>query len=215
MSDHPPFAVTVDLAVFTIHEGTLAVLLVRRGEDPFAGHWALPGGFVEIDEDAATAAWRELAEETGLERFSGHLEQLATYSRPDRDPRMRVVSVAHVAFAPGLARHVPTAGSDAAAARWWPVEDLGLDGADETSVELAFDHAEILRDALSDYRPAVRRLRPVYGNFRPGDVRHSQADIDKARRLLGYRPSHQLGEGVQAAMPWYVSRFAVADEARQ
>ncbi|HPF80442.1 NUDIX hydrolase [Nostocoides australiense] len=155
MSDHPPFAVTVDLAVFTIHEGTLAVLLVRRGEDPFAGHWALPGGFVEIDEDAATAAWRELAEETGLERFSGHLEQLATYSRPDRDPRMRVVSVAHVAFAPGLARHVPTAGSDAAAARWWPVEDLGLDGADETSVELAFDHAEILRDALERVRSKI------------------------------------------------------------
>ena len=83
---------------------------------------------------------------------------------------------------------------------------------DRTSLNRLF---EILRDALSDYRPAVRRLRPVYGNFRPGDVRHSQADIDKARRLLGYRPSHQLGEGVQAAMPWYVSRFAVADEARQ
>ncbi len=154
---HQPFAVTVDLAVFTIHEGTLSVLLVQRGEEPYAGHWALPGGFVEIDEDTSSAAWRELAEETGLERFSGHLEQLATYSAPDRDPRMRVVSVAHVAFAPGLARLGPRAGSDAAAARWWPVEDLGIDGESgrETGVILAFDHAEILRDALERVRSKI------------------------------------------------------------
>ena len=154
---YPPFAVTVDLAVFTIHEGTLAVLLVQRGDAPFAGHWALPGGFVGIAEDAASAAWRELAEETGLERFSGHLEQLATYSAPDRDPRMRVVSVAHVAFAPGLARSGPTAGSDAAAARWWPVEDLGLDAdaPGEGSLDLAFDHADILRDALERVRSKI------------------------------------------------------------
>ena len=80
---------------------------------------------------------------------------------------------------------------------------------DRTSLNRLFD---MLRDALSDFRPDVRSLRPVYGGFRPGDVRHSQADIDKARRLLGYRPSHRLEDGVRVAMPWYVSRFAVADE---
>jgi len=80
---------------------------------------------------------------------------------------------------------------------------------DRTSLNRLFD---MLRDALSDFRPDVRSLRPVYGGFRPGDVRHSQADIDKARRLLGYLPSHRLEDGVRVAMPWYVSRFAVADE---
>jgi len=142
---YPPFAVTVDLVVFTIRGGQLSVLLVERANDPYAGTWALPGGFVDIDEDAETAAWRELLEETGVERFEGHLEQLRTYSDPDRDPRMRVVSVAHVAFAPDLPE--PIAGDDAAAARWWAVDDVV---AGEPA--LAFDHAEILADAVERVR---------------------------------------------------------------
>jgi 8-oxo-dGTP diphosphatase len=152
-TEHPPFAVTVDLAVFTVRDGALAVLLVERGSDPYAGHWALPGGFVEPDEDAETAAWRELREETGVERFGeagGHLEQLRTYSAPDRDPRMRVVSVAHVALAPDLPE--PSAGSDAAGARWWAVEDLLGEAAGEDRPVLAFDHAEILEDAVERVR---------------------------------------------------------------
>ncbi len=151
MAEHPPFAVTVDLAVFTIRDGHFSVLLVERGAEPYAGSWALPGGFVEPDEDAEQAAWRELHEETGVARFGdmgGHLEQLRTYSAPDRDPRTRVVSVAHVAFAPDLPE--PAAGSDAAGARWWVVDDLLAAGPDAPA--LAFDHAEILRDAVERIR---------------------------------------------------------------
>ncbi|CAN5374847.1 NUDIX hydrolase [soil metagenome] len=163
-AEHPPFAVTVDLAVFTIRDGQFAVLLVERGSEPYAGSWALPGGFVEPDEDAETAARRELHEETGVARFGdhgGHLEQLRTYSAPDRDPRMRVVSVAHVAFAPDLPE--PSAGSDANGARWWVVDDLLAAPGDAAAEELgqgaavdvprlAFDHAEILRDAVERIR---------------------------------------------------------------
>ncbi|MBK0332870.1 NUDIX hydrolase [Brachybacterium halotolerans subsp. kimchii] len=146
-SKHPPFAVTVDLAVFTIRSGALSVLLVRRGADPYEGSWALPGGFIEPDEDAATAAARELVEETGMDTAGYHLEQLRTYSAPDRDPRMRVVSVAHLAFAPDLPD--PTAGDDAAFARWWGVEEI-LE--DPDAPQLAFDHREILTDALERVR---------------------------------------------------------------
>lgn len=145
-SAYPPFAVTVDLAVFTIRDGALSLLLVERANEPFAGHWALPGGFIDVDEDALTAAKRELAEETALGELSVHLEQLKTYSAPDRDPRMRVVSIAHVVLAPNLAE--PQAGSDASDARWWTVEDV----LDEDGPPLAFDHAEIVADALERVR---------------------------------------------------------------
>jgi len=151
----PPFAVTVDLAIFTIRAGLLAVLLVQRRDHPYRGFWALPGGFVQADESTDQAARRELAEETGVSAFAGHLEQLRTYSDPGRDPRMRVVSVAHVALAPDLPDVRP--GGDAAAARWWPVEDVGLDdtGLDNTGgdgLPLAFDHARILADARDRVR---------------------------------------------------------------
>lgn len=147
----PPFAVAVDLAIFTIRAGVLAVLLVQRRDHPYQDYWALPGGFVRAGESADEAARRELAEETGVSAFTGHLEQLRTYSEPGRDPRMRVVSVAHVALAPNLPD--ARAGGDAAAARWWPVEDLGLEDAGLADAPaLAFDHARILADALDRVR---------------------------------------------------------------
>lgn len=132
-----PFAVTVDLAVLTLRAGALHVLLVERGQEPYAGQWALPGGFLLPRESAETAARRELAEETGLSDVSGlHLEQLRTYSEPDRDPRMRVVSVAFTALLPDAPE--PHGGGDAAQARWLPY-DPGR--------TLAFDHERILADA--------------------------------------------------------------------
>ena len=113
------------------------MLLVERGQEPYAGRWALPGGFLLPDESAETAARRELAEETGLADVSGlHLEQLRTYSEPGRDPRMRVVSVAFAALLPDPPE--PHAGTDAAEARWMPYDQAR---------GLAFDHDRILADA--------------------------------------------------------------------
>ena len=139
-------AVTVDIVVLTIRGGRLSVLLVRRGAPPFEGQWALPGGFVETDEDLDAAAERELCEETGLDAVPGHLEQLRTYGAPGRDPRMRIVSIAYLALMPDLPS--PSAGSDAAEARYWAVEDL--DGPD--GPPLAFDHDQIVRDAVERAR---------------------------------------------------------------
>lgn len=143
---YPPFAVTVDLVVLTIRSGALSVLLIRRGNEPFAGRWALPGGFVEIGEGLVEAARRELVEETGVDLGRVHLEQIATYGDPLRDPRQRVVSVAYLAVAPDLGE--PSAGDDAAAADWVAVPGL-LGRVDD---EPAFDHAEILRDGVERAR---------------------------------------------------------------
>jgi 8-oxo-dGTP diphosphatase len=139
------FAVTVDLVVFTVRDEQLCALAVKRGGPPFKGRWALPGGFVEEDEDLLDAALRELAEETGLVELPVHLEQLATYGAPRRDPRQRVVSIAYLALAAELPD--PAAGSDAAAARWRPVDELL--GA---RPRLAFDHDQILEDGLERAR---------------------------------------------------------------
>ncbi|MEU0538202.1 NUDIX hydrolase [Amycolatopsis tolypomycina] len=140
---HPPFAVTVDLVVLTLTGEELCALVVRRGIPPYLGDWALPGGFVRPDEDLADAARRELAEETGLAPGTVHIEQLAGYGAPDRDPRMRVVTVAYLALAPDLP--VPQAGTDAAEARWAPVRSLRAE-------RLAFDHDRILADGVERAR---------------------------------------------------------------
>lgn len=141
--EFPPFAVTVDVVALTVRHDELHVLTVRRGEEPYLGALALPGGFVRPDEDLAQAAARELAEETGVRDASAYLEQLGTYGAPGRDPRMRVVSVAYLALAADLPD--PRAGGDASDSAWVSVARVA-------AAPLAFDHATILRDGVERAR---------------------------------------------------------------
>ena len=117
-----PMHVTVDLVVLTVRVGEFLALTIRRKLEPYAGQWALPGGFVLGEEDLVDAAHRELSEESGIAGLRTHLEQLRTYGEPGRDPRGRVVSVAYLALVPDPGE--PVAGSDAAEAAWTPVESL-------------------------------------------------------------------------------------------
>ncbi|HET8929120.1 MAG TPA: NUDIX domain-containing protein [Acidimicrobiales bacterium] len=154
LSHYPPMAVTVDLACLTIRGGRLAVLLIERGGHPFRGRWALPGGFARADETLSESAHRELAEETATS--VAHSEQLGTYGDPGRDPRGHIISVAYLAFGPDMAN--PEAGDDAAAARFWTIEDLDLDGnrgsdtGHGAGIDLAFDHRLIIADAVERAR---------------------------------------------------------------
>ena len=143
-SAFPAFAVTVDVVILTMCEGTLCVLLVRRGVAPFEGMWAIPGGFKRPTETLDEAAKRELSEETGVDS-EGLLTQFGAYGDPGRDPRMSVVTVAYLAVLRDLGSIV--AGTDAAVAALVPVT-LALDG----ETELAFDHARIVRDAVDRVR---------------------------------------------------------------
>jgi 8-oxo-dGTP diphosphatase len=141
--EYPRPAVTADVVVFTFQEDELRILLVQRKHDPFAGEWALPGGFVEIDEGLDDAARRELQEETGVADV--YCEQLYTFGRPDRDPRGRVITVAYLALLSRdqAAQQQMRAGDDAGDARWWNIHALPT---------LAFDHAPIVEYALQRLR---------------------------------------------------------------
>jgi 8-oxo-dGTP diphosphatase len=140
---HPHPAVATDIALFTVRDRRLQLLLVRRGAAPFRGAWALPGGFLGIDEELEPCARRELAEETGIGNV--YLEQLYTFGQPDRDPRERVISIAYLGLTP-FDRVSPRAGSDAADVRWYPFDTLPT---------LAFDHGRI---AALAHRRLVAKL---------------------------------------------------------
>ena len=143
-SAFPAFAVTVDIVILTMSERTLQVLLVRRGEAPFEGMWAVPGGFKRPTETLDEAALRELSEETGMEIVT-HPTQFGAYGDPGRDPRMNVVTVAYLAVVRDVGAVV--GGTDASEAALMPVSTVLNE-----DLDLAFDHAQIVRDAVERIR---------------------------------------------------------------
>lgn len=143
--EYPRPAVTVDCVIFGLDESsTLKVLLIKRAHEPFRDQWALPGGFVDMDEPLETAALRELEEETGVKDL--FIEQLFTFGDPDRDPRGRVISVAYYALV-NLEEHPVRADSDARNVEWFDIEALP---------KLAFDHGKIMNTAIKRLRSKVR-----------------------------------------------------------
>lgn len=138
---YPHPSVTTDCIIFGFDGGKLKVLLVKRGGEPYLGWWAFPGGFVKIDESAEDGALRELKEETQLS--TSYMEQLHTYSSPDRDPRERVITISYLAL---VKISEVKGGDDATEARWFPIDNVP---------HLAFDHDVILRDALARLRERI------------------------------------------------------------
>ena len=135
---YPRPAVTADCIVIT-EETDAKVLLIQRGDEPYKGCWAFPGGFMNMDETTEQCALRELEEETGLK--VAELHQIGTYSKVDRDPRGRTITVAYLAI---IEKPISVAGQDdAAKAEWWPLSSLP---------QLAFDHDEIMADAIGLYK---------------------------------------------------------------
>ncbi|HEV2027879.1 MAG TPA: NUDIX domain-containing protein [Candidatus Dormibacteraeota bacterium] len=216
-SQFPAFAVTVDVVILTMSDSRLHVLVVRRGVAPFEGMWAIPGGFKRPTETLDEAATRELAEETGVDSAS-LLTQFGAYGDPGRDPRMNVVTVAYLAVLRRVGAVV--AGTDAADAALIPVSEA-LNG----KIELAFDHAQIVRDAVERVRVdlgltgiatafvgptfTVAELRAVYeavwgvhldgANFRRRVVAESGWVIPTGRRarpgLTGGKPAELFRAG--------------------
>ena len=144
--DYPRPAVTTDCVIFGYDGKELKVLLIERGIEPFKGCWAFPGGFLNMDEDALAGARRELKEETGLE--DAFIEQFHTFSEPGRDPRGRVITIAHYAL---VKIQEVEGGDDAAQARWFPIGE---------GPPLAFDHDRILRMAMSRLKERIH-FEPV------------------------------------------------------
>lgn len=237
---YPPFAVTVDIVLLTVVDGELRVLLIQRGEPPFPGDWALPGGFVLPDEDLDDAAERELLEETGIRSGQTHMEQLGAYGDPGRDPRMRVVTVAYWATAAQLA-DTPRGGGDAAHAEIIPLAELQAG-----RVSLAFDHRRIVDDALDRLRSGletttvahrfcppeftIRQLQAVYeavwgtkldpGNFQR-DMTHRKGFLIPVEGRTpsgerGGRPARlwKAGESPALDRPYYRSPGRIRREGR-
>ena len=155
--EYPRPSVTVDIVVYGYDGGKqLKMLLIQRGSDPYKGSWALPGGFVDMDETLEAAALRELEEETGVKDL--YLEQLYTFGTPGRDPRGRVISVAYFSLV-NLQDHPAVAASDADQAEWFPINDLP---------DLAFDHRDIIDTANSRLAAKVR-YQPIGFELLPNE----------------------------------------------
>ncbi len=157
---YPHPAVTTDCVVFGFDGVHLNVLLIERGHEPFKGSWAFPGGFLNIDEDAPDGARRELLEETGLQ--VSNVEQLGAFTRPDRDPRERVISIVYFTL---MRTGEVTGGDDAAKAQWFPINRLP---------ELAFDHQQIFEQALERMS---HFLKLKTGNFMSSDFTYEEIDM--------------------------------------
>ena len=209
-----PINVAVDLVVLTLRQGRLSVLLVQREDEPFAGTWALPGGFVHLEEDLLAAAHRVLQSEASLGREHTYLEQLRTFGDSGRDPRGRVISVAFMALGADLPD--PVFGPGAADARFWNLTDVD-------PAALAFDHAEILETAVERARAkleyttlatsflprefTISQLRGVYesvwgtsldpGNFHRKATRSPGFVVDLGTQTdgTGGRPARLFGAG--------------------
>jgi 8-oxo-dGTP diphosphatase len=204
-ADYDRPSVTVDIVLFTILESSLKVLLIQRKSWPFEKYWALPGGFVQMEEDLDTAAYRELKEETNVNRQVVYLEQLFTFGEPDRDPRTRVITVAYFALV-GADKLDLKADDDAADVGWFSAYE---------PPDLAFDHGEILSYAIQRLRYkleysavgfqllpetfTLRELQEAYeiilgekldkGNFRSKLRKTDVVEATKYYRETGGRPA--------------------------
>lgn len=192
--DYPRPAVTLDLAVFAAGEDGIKVLLIRRDREPFAGHYALPGGFLEMEETLEAGAVRELNEETGLV-LPDPPDFLGVYGDPGRDPRGRVITIAYTALAPELGAVV--AGDDAREAVW-------LDLAETNSEPFAFDHDRILADAR---RWLDRAARGTAG------LRLLGREFDRGRARLIHRSATGSEDGFPPWLDEMIRCGAIAETA--
>lgn len=178
--EYPRPAVTVDAVVFCLEGDSLRVLMIRRKHDPFAGRWAIPGGFLEIDEPIEHATRRELQEETRLKRIA-HLTFLGVFGKPGRDPRGRTISLAHAAVVRGPVPWV-AGEDDAAEAEWLEIDQL-------TKEKLAFDHREILELARTWLAKAVDEglvgLAMLPKTFSREDARRLHKALGQTNRAAG------------------------------
>jgi 8-oxo-dGTP diphosphatase len=168
---YPKPSVTVDTIIFALEKDQLQILLIQRKGEPFKGKWAIPGGFVDIDEPLETAAYRELQEETGL--TSVQLAQFRSFGDPGRDPRGRTITVSYITFLPEISEEIKGT-DDADDARWFSIKALP---------ELAFDHNKVLQEAIEDLRlrldTASRAASYFDGNLKIADIRAILSGMDK------------------------------------
>lgn len=212
--EYPHPAVTVDVVIFTVRNDELKVLLIKRAQQPFIGSWALPGGFVDVEEGLVDAAKRELREETGV--AAAYLEQLYTFGEPKRDPRERVISVAYYALMPSDALEIKAA-SDAEGVGWFSIDELP---------KLAFDHTEILDMALErlsaklEYSTIAFQLMPE--EFTMPELRHlyelvSREEIDArnfAKRILALDVIEPTGNNRREGAHRPAKLFRVIDRSK-